>query len=86
MNVIRLIERLGATADIQQDTDLVAALQELDPEVKAALENRDEKALERLLGADTPLMMILVPADDDDESSEEPADDDSQEKGLRRAG
>jgi hypothetical protein len=85
MNVYRLFEHLGAQAAYDGEMDLENL--DIDPELKRALEEKDQAAIERLLGRDTPLMMILVPADDDDGDDDgddqAPADDDPE---IRQAG
>lgn len=81
-NVIRFLETLGrdAAASPQDYARAVQAL-DVDPAVRDALLRRDRAALDRLLGADNNVMIILVPAEDD-EPKEEPGHEDE----IRRIG
>lgn len=83
MNVYRLFEHLGARAAYDGEMNLENL--DIDPELRRAIEAKDQSAIERLLGNDLNLMMLLVPAEDDDEGDDEqePADDKEE---IRRAG
>jgi len=74
-NVIDFLERFGYDADLRYapGDELEAALQVagIDPAVRAAIVNNDQRALEALLGADANVCCMINKPDDEEEDEEE---------------
>jgi hypothetical protein len=89
-NVIDFLERFGQDAELRyaSDADVEAALREagLDPAVRTAIVDKDQGALERLLGADTNVCCLINKPDEEEEEEgeeeEEEEEEDEEEKDL----
>jgi len=84
-NVINFLERFGADADLRHACDEAVneALRAagVDSAVRLAIVGKDQRELERLLGADTNVC-CMVNAPDDEEEDDEEEEEDEKEKGL----
>lgn len=82
-NVIDFLERFGQDADLRHAAaDAVAeALRNagLEPALQAAVLNKDQRALEALLGADTNVCCMVFKEDEEEETEEEEEDDEDDE-------
>ena len=84
-NVINLLERVGADADLRHasaeavDEALKAA--GIDPALRLAIVGKDQGELERLLGVDTNVCCLINSPDDEEEDDEE-EEDEGEEKSL----
>jgi len=88
-NVIDLLEKLGQNADLRYAP--AAAIGEalssagVEPRLQSAILNKDQRALETLLGADTNVCcMVHAPDDDEDEDEDEEHEDDKESVTSRR--
>ena len=82
-NVISFLESVGQNAALRHATkdELELALNkaQIDPELQAAIFNRDQAQLEALLGARTNVVCAIMPGkEDDDEGEEAPSKDDDE--------
>lgn len=86
-NVISFLQALGADAALAGEYAGAVAALDVDPEMRAALLDRDQDAINRLLGGRGNVFSLLVPAEDDDtpEDSEEPAEDEERKENIRAA-
>lgn len=82
-NVIDFLERFGQDADLRHATDdaIAEALRNagIEPQVHSAIINKDQRALEALLGADTNVC-CMVNAPDEEEEEEEDDDEEEEEE------
>lgn len=82
-NVIDFLERFGQDAGLRYaaDADIEAALRQagIDPAVRAAIVNADQRALEQLLGADTNVCCVVNAPDQEDEEEEEDEPEEEEE-------
>jgi hypothetical protein len=90
-NAIRLLERLGQSACARTQPEMLdrlAAEAGVSPEIAAALAAADQTRLAALLGSDTNVCCMILPAkqDEDEEKREDDDqdDEDESEKGLPR--
>ena len=81
-NVIDFLERFGRDADLRHATDeaVAEALRNagIEPAVQAAIVDRDRRALEALLGADTNVCCMVYKEDEEEEETEEEDDEDDE--------
>lgn len=82
-NVIDFLERFGQDADLRHATDeaVAEALRQagIEPAVRAAIVDRDQQALEALLGADTNVCCMIYKEDEEEEETEEEEEDEDDE-------
>lgn len=83
-NLIQFLESMGkdaVLADMSQE-EYIAAVKALavDDVAQHALINRDQDALNHLLGGRMKMMMVLVPAEDDDGEGKDDDKDGDQKK------
>lgn len=74
---IQFLEELGQNADIQLDKIDFSTLlenEDFDPKIKAAILNRDERALQMLLDARTKIVCMLIPAEEEEEKQDDEKD------------
>ena len=88
-DVIDLLEKLGQDADLRYASKdaIAAALSNagLEPRLQSAILNKDQRALEALLGSDTNVCCLIhSPDDDEDEDEDEEHEDDKEEVTSRR--
>jgi hypothetical protein len=73
--VIDFLERFGSDSALRHapEAEIAAALRlaGLDPAVRAAIVNNDQRSLEELLGADTNVCCVVNKPDDEEEEEEE---------------
>ena len=86
-NVIDFLERFGQDADLRYASDGVMdeALRRagIDPAVRLAILDKDQPALEALLGADTNVCcMVNAPDDEEEEEDDEDEEKEGEEKDL----
>jgi len=83
-NVIDLLEKMAANVEFSNEEVFLREIDnsEIDEELKVAIKNKDQSAIELILGSNTNLMSILVPAEDDEPDN----DDDKKEETNRRVG
>ena len=83
-NVINLLERLGADADLRhasaEAVDEALRAAGIDPALRLAIVGKDQGGLERLLGADTNVCCLINSPDDEEEEEEEDEDEDEDEE------
>lgn len=83
-NVIQFLESMGKDATLadMSPEDYIAAVNALavDDMAQHALVNRDQDALNHLLGGRMKMMMVLVPAEDDDGEGKDDDKDGDQKK------
>ena len=81
-NVIDFLERFGQDADLRHAADdaVAEALRKagLEPALQAAVLNKDQRALEALLGADTNVCCMVFKEDEEEETEEEEDDEDDE--------
>ena len=89
-NVIDFLERFGQDAGLRyaSDADIEAALREagIDPAVRTAIVNCDQRALELLLGADTNVCCVVNAPDQEEEEEEEEDEEEEEEEGGEEKG
>jgi hypothetical protein len=82
-NVIDFLERVGQDAGLRyaSDADVEAALREagIDPALRAAIFDKNQGALERLLGTDTNVCCLINKPDEEEEEEEEVEEEDEDE-------
>jgi hypothetical protein len=84
-NVIDFLQRLGQDADLRhaslQDLELALADADIDPALREALLESDQRKLEQLLGADTNVCAMIAPGkkEDDEEEDEDDFEDDEDD-------
>ena len=82
-NVIDFLERLGQDADLRHAADeaVAEALRNagIEPAVQAAVLDKDQRALEALLGADTNVCCMVYKEDEEEEEETEEEDDEDDE-------
>jgi cobalamin biosynthesis protein CobT len=91
-NVIDFLQRLGQDADLRHAPrtafELAVAGADIDPALREALLGVDQRKLESLVGADTPVCAMIAPGkkeedeeedDDDFEDDEDDEDEDDDE-------
>jgi hypothetical protein len=81
-NVIDFLERFGQDADLRHATDeaVAEALRNagIEPALQAAVLDKDQRALEALLGADTNVCCMIYKEDEEEETEEEEDDEDDE--------
>lgn len=81
-NVIDFLERFGQDADLRHATDeaLAEALRNagIEPALQAAVLDKDQRALESVLGADTNVCCMVFKEDEEEETEEEEGDEDDE--------
>ena len=81
-NVIDFLERYGQDADLRHATDeaVADALRNagIEPALEAAVLDKDQRALEALLGADTNVCCMIFKEDEEEETEEEEGDEDDE--------
>ena len=81
-NVIQFLEALGRDSALGSGSPVAYAnaVRELDIDdaLRAALLNKDQDALNRLLGARHNVMLVLVPAEDEPGKDDRPGEDDEE--------
>jgi hypothetical protein len=82
-NVIAFLETMGQDASLRHagQTDLSLALThaQIDPELQAAILDKDQQQLEMLLGAQTNVCCAVFPVkEDEDDEEEAPSRDDDE--------
>jgi hypothetical protein len=87
-NVIELLERFGQDADMRYASEDVIAEAlgnaGIEPQLQSAILNKDQSALEALLGADTNVCCMIHTPDDDEEEEDEEHEDDKEEVTSRQ--
>jgi orotate phosphoribosyltransferase len=82
-NVIDFLERLGQDADLRHATDeaVAEALRNagIEPALQAAVLDKDQRALEALLGADTNVCCMIFKKEEEEEETEEEEEDEDDE-------
>jgi hypothetical protein len=82
-NVIDFLERFGQDADLRHATDaaVAEALRNagIEPALQAAVLDKDQRALEALLGADTNVCCMVFKEDEEEEETEEEEGDEDDE-------
>jgi hypothetical protein len=82
-NVIDFLERFGQDSDLRHATDeaVAEALRNagLEPALQAAVLDKDQRALEALLGADTNVCCMVYKEDEEEEEKPEEEDDEDDE-------
>lgn len=89
-NVIGFLERMGQEAQLRhagnEEIENALVRAEIDPELQAAIRNRDQAQLEALLGARTNVVCGIMPGkEEDDEEDEDSPDKDDDEILLSHA-
>jgi hypothetical protein len=81
-NVIDFLERFGQDADLRHASDeaVAEALRNagIEPALQAAVVDKDQRALEALLGADTNVCCMIYKEDEEEETEEEEDDEDDE--------
>jgi hypothetical protein len=81
-NVIDFLERFGQDADLRHAPDeaVAEALRSagIEPALQAAVLDKDQRALEALLGADTNVCCMVFKEDEEEETEEEEGDEDDE--------
>jgi len=87
-NVIEFLERFGQDADMRYAAEVAIAEAMsnagIEPGLQAAILNKDQRALEALLGADTNVCCMVHSPDDEEEDEDEEHEDDKEEVTSRR--
>lgn len=82
-NVIDFLERFGQDADLRHATDeaVAEALRNagIEPALQAAVLDKDQRALEALLGTDTNVCCMVYKEDEEEEEEPEEEDDEDDE-------
>ncbi len=71
MSQITLLEKLSINTSIDSLSIEDLINEGFETELATAIFNKDSKLIEKLLGADTNVSVILVPAEDDEEDDSE---------------
>jgi hypothetical protein len=83
-NVIDFLERFGRDAELRHASDEAVdkALRDagLDPAVRLAIVDKDQGALERLLGGNTNVCCLIHTPDDEEDDEEEDEGEEEKEK------
>jgi hypothetical protein len=83
-NVIDLLERFGEDAELRyasgDEVEAALRLAGIEPALRAAIVNKDQGALELLLGADANVCCILEKIEEEEENEEEEDDDEEEEE------
>jgi hypothetical protein len=81
-NVIDFLERFGQDADLRHagDEAVAEALRNagIEPALQAAVLDKDQRALQALLGADTNVCCMVFKEDEEEETEEEEGDEDDE--------
>jgi hypothetical protein len=82
-NVIEFLERFGRDAELRHASDEAVneALKAagIDPALRLAIVDKDQGALERLLGADTNVCCMINAPDEEEEDDEDDEEEDEDE-------
>lgn len=84
-NIIGFLEELGRNSDLRLDkVDFEAILEndDFDPEVRKAILDKDQNAIEMILNARSKIVCILIPAEEDDEDEDKDKDDSTEEDSI----
>lgn len=87
-NIIKLLERIGQDANLQNNDALEQAIKQakITTELQTTLLQKDTLALERQLDTCPDIIAFLAPAKDDEPSEEESPDDGSDSNAeIRKA-
>lgn len=83
-NVIDFLEKFGQDAGLRHATDdaIADALRNagIEPRLQAAILDKDQHALEALLGADTNVCCMVNAPDEEEEEEDEDDEDDEEEE------
>jgi len=87
-NVIQFLEKIAIDSTLTDNDGWKKHLDSLDlaPELKRAIESKDQRAVEIYLGIDTKIVCALFPAEDDEPSKDEPSDEEPSDDEIRKVG
>jgi hypothetical protein len=84
-NVIDFLERLGQDAQLRDATgeEIEVALLNagIEPDLRAAILEGDQRALEALLGADSNVCCVVYKEDEEEEEEEHEGEEEEEEEG-----
>ena len=81
--IISFLEELGRRSDLKIDGLNIEALMEnedFDPDVRKAILNKDQKALEMMLDARSKIVCLIAPAKEDDDEDEDDDNDNQNDE------
>jgi hypothetical protein len=81
-NVIDFLERFGRDAELRhasgEEVEAALRLAGIEPVVRMAIVDKDQGALEKLLGADTNVCCLINKPDEEEEGDEEELEEDDE--------